>query len=162
MPTNKKTYKLKGFKITCLYSMIISFLIIFQTIDTFAGQNKNDIALFVDNLFHITEVMVTDVASPPAAARFYAYTTLAAHIAWSEINNVPIQQQLIPKSITGALNLNEPPQDLNPKFISVYSMLEVGKIIMPSGKLLANKQDELVRKAIKNKWISKISLSKHL
>lgn len=162
MPPITQTYKLNNFKRAYLCSIVFSFLLIFQTIETFATQNKIDISLYVDNLFHITEVMVTDVASPPAAARFYAYTTLAAHISWSEINHVPIQEQLIPKSVRGPLNLKAPPKDLTPEFIAVYSMLEVGKNIMPSGKLLAAKQDDLVRKAIKNKWISKKSLAQHL
>ncbi len=42
-------------------------------------QNLNWAKIYADQLFHITEVMVTDVASPPVAARIYAYTNLAAY-----------------------------------------------------------------------------------
>lgn len=158
----KKTNHFKDSILTFWIPIMVSFPILFCAHDAFAQQKKIDIPLYVDHLFHITEVMVTDVASPPAAARFYAYTTLAAHIAWSEINNVPVQQQLTHKSLIEELNLTPPPLGLSPEFIAVYSMLEVGKNIMPSGKLLGAKQNELVRSAINNKWVSKKSLAEHL
>lgn len=162
MPPFKKIYHFRDSILKFWVSIMVPFSILFGAHEAYAQQKKIDIALYVDHLFHITEVMVTDVASPPAAARFYAYTTLAAHIAWSEINKVPVQQQLIHKSLIEELNLSAPPLGLSPEFIAVYSMLEVGKNIMPSGKLLEAKQDELVRSAIKNKWVSKKSLDEHL
>ncbi len=147
---------------TCLFSLLFSFFFICVSGNTTAQQEDLDIAIYVDNLFHITEVMVTDVASPPAAARFYAYTTLAAQMAWTEINNSPVQQQLISKSLIGDLGLNNPPSGLRPEFVAVYSMLEVGKKIMPSGKTLEQKQQDFVNTALKKKWISKKSLNTHL
>ncbi|WP_304517363.1 vanadium-dependent haloperoxidase [Cecembia rubra] len=146
---------------TILFLIQLPFLLIFCINDTIAQENKIEISHYIDNLFNITEVMVTDVASPPAAARFYAYSTLAAHIAWSELQNVPVNQQLVPASLIGELKLKTPPNGLKPEFIAIYCMLEVGKKIMPSGKLLTEKQDELVKTALKNKWISRKALAQH-
>jgi len=158
----KPTYQ-AGFNLrTCILSVLFSFFFICISGNTIGQQKNIDIAIYVDNLFHITEVMVTDVASPPAAARFYAYAALAAQIAWSEINNSPIQNQLISKSLIGNLDLDNPPSGLKPEFVSIYSMLEVGKKIMPSGKNLEQKQQDFINTALKKKWISKKSRNAHL
>lgn len=162
MPPFRKTYHLKDSILTFGFTIIVSFFVLFCANDSYGQQKKIDIALYVDHLFHVTEVMVTDVASPPAAARFYAYSTLAAHLSWSEIHNSPNHQKLLPKSLIGDLQLKSPPSGLNPEFVAVYSMLEVGKNIMPSGKLLEVKQADLVKNAIKNKWFSRRSAAQHL
>ncbi len=40
---------------------------------------KDDNILFAENVFHLSEIMLHDVANPPAASRFYAYSLLAAY-----------------------------------------------------------------------------------
>jgi hypothetical protein len=51
--------------------------------------------------------------------------------------------------------IGETEKNINPEFVSVYAMLETGKKIMPSGKLLELKQGELVSQFSKSKWLSK-------
>ncbi|MCH6199922.1 vanadium-dependent haloperoxidase [Aquiflexum sp. LQ15W] len=112
--------------------------------------------LFAENLFHITEVMVTDVASPPAAARFYAYSTLAAHLAWDQANGLTGIENLLTKTNIEKFEfIKETERNLSPEFVSVYAMLETGKNIMPSGKLLEEKQKALTSQFFKSRWVSK-------
>ncbi|WP_291784826.1 vanadium-dependent haloperoxidase [Cecembia sp.] len=158
----KQTYPSGPSLRTSILSVLFSFFTISFSGNIIAQQKSLDIDIYVDNLFHITEVMVTDVASLPAAARFYAYTTLAAQIAWSEITNSSYHRQLLSKSLIGNLDLDNPPSGLRPEFVSIYSMLEVGKKIMPSGKTLEQKQQDFIKTALKKRWISKKSLKLHL
>ncbi|GHB31604.1 vanadium-dependent haloperoxidase [Mongoliitalea lutea] len=118
--------------------------------------------LFIDNLFFVTEVMVTDVASPPAAARFYAYTTLAAHLAYVQATKGSLDESLI--KITNRqltpLDLNH--EGINPAFVSIYAMLLVGQEIMPSGDFLIEKQGNLIQYFSGNKWIRKKEIEKNI
>lgn len=112
--------------------------------------------IYIDHLFHVTEVMVTDVVAPPAAARFYAYTTLAAHLAWELSAKLGGQKgTLLDRSNVPLVDVPVAAPEIYPEFVSVYSMLEVGKNIMPSGKLLASNQEELIRTFQKSKWMPK-------
>ena len=57
-------------------SRILSMALLFLTINAFSqktSKNQQDIQLLADNVFNLSEVMLHDVASPVAAARFYAY-----------------------------------------------------------------------------------------
>jgi hypothetical protein len=127
-----------------------------------AQKKSPEISVFIDNLFHITEVMVTDVASPPAAARFYAYSTLAAHLAWIQANEIPFEESLIGKFNHSIPQLSSDLENIDPHFVATYAMLEVGKQIMPSGKLLSSKQNELIDQFVKSKWIQKKQLDKNI
>ncbi|WP_228693324.1 vanadium-dependent haloperoxidase [Lunatimonas sp.] len=124
----------------------------------------NEVDLFVDHLFSATDVMVTDVATPPGAARFYAYILLGAYT---------VQAELSPSEIDGSLiqRFNEPFQNipfpdgiegLNREFCTIYSMLEVGKAIMPSGKRLADSQQLLVTQFTKSRKIKKRDLARNI
>jgi len=140
----------------------LSILFILFLNPIFAQKKNPDISIFIDNLFHITEVMVTDVASPPAAARFYAYSTLAANLAWDQANMIPIEESLISKSNHYIPSITDDTGNINPHFVATYSMLEVGKQLMPSGKLLSYKQENLIDLFIKSKWIPKKQLDQNL
>lgn len=129
------------------------------------GQKKTEppIDILIDNLFFVTEVMVTDVASPPAAARFYAYSMLASHLAWNRLTGQTKESCLFSKSNLQVPDLlGETEKKLSPEFVSTYAMLEVGKKIMPSGKLLEIKQQELIKSFIKSKWLSKRNVEEHV
>lgn len=127
------------------------------TLSAFSQKNHTPPSkVFSENLFHITEVMVTDVASPPAAARFYAYATLAAHLAWDQATGKSKNENLVSKTNIETFEfIGETGKNLIPEFVSVYAMLETGKKIMPSGKLLEAKQKALLSQFTKSKWISK-------
>ncbi|WP_084120866.1 vanadium-dependent haloperoxidase [Aquiflexum balticum] len=144
-------------------AIALSIFLILISWNSVLSQNKAEppIGILIDNLFYITEVMVTDVASPPAAARFYAYATLGAHLAWNKTNNLRTEDLCLFESS----NLENPSyedaigENLSPHFIATYSMLEVGKKIMPSGFLLEEKQIALKKDFTRSKWINKKDLN---
>ncbi|WP_194975097.1 vanadium-dependent haloperoxidase [Aquiflexum lacus] len=143
--------------------LMISFTIGIN--ESLFGQKHNEptIDLFIDNLFYVTEVMVTDVASPPAAARFYAYSMLGAHLAWNQLTSSSDESCLFSKSNLPSPDLiNGTEKKLSPEFVATYAMMEVGKKIMPSGKLLEIKQEELIKTFTKSKWLSKRNLNEHV
>lgn len=114
-------------------------------------------------LFQITEVMVSDVASPPVAARIYAYSNLAAYLL--------IKQQGIPMKHPDFLRYSYIADHLpslsaekleSPQVAAIYAMLLVAEKINPSGYLLLEKQEAWKRKAVKNKWVKRSKLKQHL
>ncbi|MFD2202525.1 vanadium-dependent haloperoxidase [Shivajiella indica] len=151
---NSKVLSQKSWGISVLFLLFGNVL--------FAQKQKPETDIFIDNLFFITEVMVTDVASPPAAARFYAYSTLAAQTAWIFATKSPIEESLISKSNHFLPEVQIDSENIEPHFVSIYAMLEVGKQIMPSGNVLSSKQEKLVDLFVKSKWISKKQIDQNL
>jgi len=146
---------------------LVSFLTLLQG-TSFAQRSMakaEEVALFLDNLFAATDIMVTDVASPTGAARFYAYILLGAYIAQSDLQPSLAASALYQGFTTPFVpdTANFPKRDgLNPGFCSIYTLLEVGKLIMPSGKKLEQVQEKLVTTYIKRKAFSKKDLGRHV
>ncbi|WP_200979468.1 vanadium-dependent haloperoxidase [Echinicola sp. 20G] len=132
----------------------LSILIFFLSCPLAYGQsNEQKVNLYVDNLFEITKIMVSDVTPPTGASRFYAYSNLGAYA----VLNKP---QRIKGSLISALNQNltikyPDTGKIDSTFTAIYSMLGVGKGIMPSGKQLSSAQETLIKKYRSNNWISK-------
>jgi hypothetical protein len=107
-------------------------------------DRQQELQLLADHVFHLSEVMLHDVANPPAASRFYAYALLGAYQAalygktkLTDINTkLKVNPGLKPPALPGSFNLS---------FCASYTMLEVGRQLMPSGALLEEKQHDLVR-----------------
>ena len=61
--------------------LYLSFCILFcsQVIAQTKNNDGAETLLFTENVFHLSEVMLHDVANPPAAGRFYAYALLGAY-----------------------------------------------------------------------------------
>ncbi len=138
----------------------ITLILISFTQKELRAENKPPIDIYIDHLFKITEVMVTDVASPPAAARFYAYPTLAAHLAWEILSDTSYNKNLF-TVINHDITLGSyETEGVDPHFASVYAMLEVGRKMMPSGEILAEVMSEFEREFSKNKWIKKKEITK--
>ena len=90
--------------------------------------------------FALSEVMLHDMASPPAASRFYAYSLLAGYQTASRyqqagfptmqgtLNGMPVIH-----SFTAADSVFFP-------FAALWAILETGKGLLPSGYLLAAEQ----------------------
>ncbi len=97
----------------------------------------------VSNVFHLSEVMLHDVASPPAASRFYAYSLLGAYqVMQANSTALPnLSQKFVSKPAFASI---AKPTHFQAAFCANYSMLEVGRGIMPSGYLLEPKQKELL------------------
>ncbi|UCS93085.1 vanadium-dependent haloperoxidase [Echinicola marina] len=118
-----------------------------------AQSRDQKVNLYVQNLFAITEIMVSDVTPPTGASRFYAYSTLGAYAAM--VGEQGIKHSFI-NEFNQPLNINYPdPVEIDSTFSAIYCMLEVGKGIMPSGKLLGKTQEELFQKFKTNRWTNK-------
>ena len=108
---------------------------------------------YSQELFHITEVMVTDVASPPVAARIYAYSTLATYLISKEAGKQFEHQDILGQTYLADQNREvENPEISSPEFAAIYAMLKVGEAIMPSGYLLKEKQQDWINTALKRKF----------
>lgn len=95
---------------------------------------------FTDQVFEISSVMLHDVINPPAASRFYAYSMLAAYqVVVAHDKNLPDLSSRF-KEQPGFTTIPAP-QSLDKAFAATYTMLELGKKILPSGYMLQEKQD---------------------
>lgn len=146
----KKAFSLLVF---CFFIPLGSIILLAQK------QNHDWAKIYAAELFHITEVMVTDVASPPVAARIYAYTNLAAYQVISQSGG-NFSKGKIPSL---SLPENQQSQSLkSPEFSAIYAIFLVGEKVMPSGYLLQEKQAAWEKWGLKNKLVSKKDLAAHL
>lgn len=125
--------------------------------------NQNWAKIYADQLFHITEVMVTDVASPPVAARIYAYSNLAAYRVLQESGATFERADFLAFSQLQNQVLDLPSESIeSPEFSAIYAMFLVGEKVMPSGYLLKEKQKAWQEWGLKNKLVTKKNLEQHL
>lgn len=152
------------------YPIFILLLFLSLANDLFGQKAISEEEIFVrdrmiEHLFSITDVMVTDVTSPPGAARFYSYSLLAGYLAYNNsgsINDTPLVQNFktpLPK-LKEALFLEA--KGMNLAFAGTYAMLEVGKRIMPSGKKLVNAQESLIKEYAKKKLLKKKAINQSI
>ena len=92
-------------------------------------------------LFAVTMVMIHDVASPPAASRFYTYCLLGAHDLVAQHQKTIVSPTRLIRDFSSA------PVDTKVKYdyqiAALYCILETGRLIMPSGEVLAEDQQKL-------------------
>src|SRR5687768_17953507 len=94
------------------------------------SKPQQDIQLFADNVFHLSEVMLHDVAAPVTASRFYAYALLGAYeVAYFAKGNLPNIDEKF--NVNPGINPPPVPKNFNLSFASSYVILEVGRHIMP-------------------------------
>jgi hypothetical protein len=145
-------------------SLTLFPLLFLATITLFAQKRQVDWAkIYAEQLFHITAVMVTDVSSPPVAARIYGYTTLAPYRAMQE-SGISFKHRdfLLQSNIASqmpALSLNKVE---SPEFAAIYAMFLVGEKVMPSGYLLREKQEEWKEWGRKSKIVTNKNIAAHL
>jgi hypothetical protein len=124
-------------------------------------SNQDQLKMWEDNVFSLSEVMLHDVANPPAAGRFYAYATLGAYEAlYYAKGKVPdIENRLKEKPVVA---VPTPPLLPNLAFCANYTLLQVGKQIMPSGPMLEERQKALLETFRKKYKMTKTSLDDHI
>ncbi|WP_158856804.1 vanadium-dependent haloperoxidase [Lunatibacter salilacus] len=126
---------------------------------------EDEVSLFLDNLFSATDVMVTDVAAPTGAARFYSYMLLGAYIVQSDLFPDHVSPTLY-EGFTSPFELEKENlpirDDLDAGFCSIYTLLEIGKAIMPSGKKLEKSQELLLKTYQKKRIIPKKDIARHI
>jgi hypothetical protein len=142
---------------------LIALFVIFAQFTMATPKDPNWSKIYADQLFQLTEVMVTDVASPPVAARIYAYATLASYLTIQSNGGKFAHQSLLDDTYFAQTIWPSPERPLtSPEFASILALLEVGESIMPSGYLLQEKQENWIKEALKAKIISKKELQSHL
>ncbi|HMI65027.1 MAG TPA: vanadium-dependent haloperoxidase [Cyclobacteriaceae bacterium] len=126
-----------------------------------ANQDRQDLQLLADNVFSLSEVMLHDVANPPAASRFYAYALLGAYetafFAKGHLPDINLRLKTNP-----GIRPPAPPKNFNLSFCANYAMLDVGRQLMPSGILLKEKQNKLIDHFTGNKMISQRSIAEQV
>jgi len=126
-----------------------------------ANQDPQDLQLLADNVFSLSEVMLHDVANPPAASRFYAYALLGAYetafFAKGQLPDINLRLKTNP-----GIRPPAPPKNFNLSFCANYAMLDIGRQLMPSGVLLKEKQKKLIDHFTGNKTISQRSIAEHV
>lgn len=127
--------------------IVLSFFLTFN-VQSQNSLNQKRVNYFTSSVFSLTEVMFHDVINPPAAARFYAYSTLSANLIVEDYFGTK-------PSLTSALNrpINFPVRNsktqIDPYFASTYALLATGRTIIPSGYSLEVKQNELYKNYLK-------------
>ena len=119
---------------------VCKLIILFLLLSTVSpGQQRKETLQL--QVWRISEVMYHDVINPPAAARFYAYSLLAGYDIMRRLSDVdplplPLRTQVAVKTRKAG--------ELYTEFAVFYGILETGKLILPSGYLLEEKQEALL------------------
>lgn len=145
------------------------FLLVWLTLTLIPGcllgqsQPINWPKTYSEQLFHLTEVMVTDVASPPVAARIYGYSTLAAYRVLQESKVKFDHADMLSFSKVRIQLVDLPLEPIqSPEFAAIYALFLVGEKVMPSGYLLKEKQTSWQEWGLKNKLVTKKNMESHL
>ncbi|KPQ20079.1 MAG: vanadium-dependent iodoperoxidase [Algoriphagus marincola HL-49] len=143
-------------------SLLLLCALVVGTASFAAEKQEPWSSIYKSQLFHITEVMVTDVASPPVAARIYAYSCLASYLVMKQHGADFREKDFTQASILDFPELDSNQELSSPEFAAIYAMLRVGENVMPSGYLLKEKQQNWIDQAIKSKLIKKSKVDLHI
>lgn len=92
----------------------------------------------------VTMVMIHDVTSPPVAARYYAYCMVGAYnIVNANNKNIPALQSFI-KNYTVNNSLDTIHSKYDYHIAAYYSILEIGRQLLPSGFMLKDSEDSFI------------------
>ena len=109
------------------------------------GSNEKDLEMLNDHVFHLSEVMLRDATSPPAASRVYAYAMVGAYeVAAMVKGRTPHLNTTFSEDLR--IKLLSPPRRADLAFCSTYAMMEIGRQLMPSGYMLVEKKLALVER----------------
>ncbi|MDO3643619.1 vanadium-dependent haloperoxidase [Mucilaginibacter sp. L3T2-6] len=93
----------------------------------------------------VTMVMVHDVTNPPVAARYYAYCMLGAYnLAAANNKSIPPLESFV-KDYKHNAGLDTLHIKYDPKIAAYYSILEIGKSLLPSGFMLKDDEENFIR-----------------
>lgn len=103
--------------------------------------NGGDSKDFIRELKKITDIMIFDVTSPVAAARYYSYCTLAAYetLAYNDSESYPSFSNITRISFEKNAELGQSQSGDCP----IYSMIYTASKILPSGQKLNQTRDSL-------------------
>jgi hypothetical protein len=93
----------------------------------------------------INMTMVHDVVAPPVAARYYAYCMLAPYsIVAAHTTSLPAPQRLV-KAYATDLRLDTVKAAYDYQIAAYYSMLETGRLLLPSGETLTEEEQSFLQ-----------------
>lgn len=134
----------------CLMGLLVLAI---NTFSQKADLRQQDLQILADNVFHLSEVMLHDVASPPAASRVYAYAMLGAYeVAFAAKSQLPDLNQKF--RVNPGVQKISAPRKMDLSFCANYALLEVGRQLMPSGFLLEDKKKRLIENFKTSKKLS--------
>lgn len=116
------------------------------------AQKSNELPAYLQlqqPIFAISMVMMHDVVNPPAASRFYSYAMLGAYEIASQHQSQMVPLQKLIKQYKPIKLVAKKPYDY--RIAAVYSVLEIGKRLLPSGFMLQETQDKYITTLRKNK-----------
>ena len=139
-------------------------LILFTSVDIIAQRrtsNAEELQRLADHVFYLSEVMLHDVASPPAAARVYAYAMFGAYQV-SAMAKGDLAQ--LNRKLNGdpRMRMVNTPKKIDVSFCSNYALLEVGRQLMPSGYMLEEKKQALVENIRSTRTFSDREITQHV
>lgn len=118
------------------------------------AQAQNNNAWFTaqvePTVFSITRVMMHDVVNPPAATRFYAYSLISAYEIVSQNDPTVAALPAFIKSYTSK-PISKDKTEYDYKVAALYSILETGRLLLPSGFMLEEDQQKLLASFSKQK-----------
>lgn len=94
-------------------------------------------------VWQLTQVMFHDVVNPPAASRFYAYALLAGYEALCQLDGQAPRMQHLFKQYP-AVQTGMAPQVVHKELTVLFSILETGRLMLPSGYLLDTSETQLL------------------
>tara|TARA_R110000868_G_scaffold411712_1_gene707906 strand:- start:24001 stop:25341 length:1341 start_codon:yes stop_codon:yes gene_type:complete len=129
---------------------ILTLFILFIGMKSFS-QNSEKFSSkdYVSALKKVTDVMVSDVTSPVAAARYYAYVTLASNEVMS-LYQLP--EQSFSKSLNGFQKLQVADTLLiksDSSLATVFTVYKMAEKLLPSGYKFSIQSDSLLQLAVK-------------
>jgi hypothetical protein len=90
-------------------------------------------------VFSLSMVMMHDVVNPPAASRYYAYCTLGAYDLVAQHDSTVVSPSAFLKRYTPVL-ISINPKAYDYRLAALYSVYEAGRLLLPSGYMLEEKQ----------------------
>ena len=122
--------------IVLFFTMIANYCIAQNNLD-----NDNNY-LQPDHAIHsITMIMIHDGTSPPIAARYYAYCMMGAYnLVNANGGKIPILASFI-KGYSSDHSLDSMSTGYDYRIAAYYSILEIGRQLLPSGYMLKDDQD---------------------
>jgi hypothetical protein len=94
-------------------------------------------AAYVSTLKKVTDVMVYDVTSPVASARYYAYLNLAAYEVLSQTNPTVYPSMAVSLKREPINIEKETSQDVDVEQAVLFALLKAGEKLLPSGQKLS-------------------------
>ncbi|WP_019989663.1 vanadium-dependent haloperoxidase [Rudanella lutea] len=122
------------------YVLICLLLIVWISPAKAARPDLN--ARLQPTVFALTMVMIHDVANPPAASRFYTYCLLGAHEIVARQQAGGVSPARLVRSFKPLTVDKSKPYDY--QIAALYCMLETGRLILPSGYMLADEQTKFL------------------